>query len=136
MFTCTSKISAGRSTVTVPVVAVVPVVSVDSVTSGLLAGVGLRGGTDHDEATLGAGDGTLEQDQALLDVHRVHGDVLGGDRVATHPAGHPGALEDATGGCAGADGTGLAVVAVGTVGGADAVEAVQLHHTGVALALA
>src|SRR3954452_10540352 len=130
MFTWTSKISAGRSTVTVWVVSVV------SVTSGLLAGVGLRGGTDHDKATLGARDGTLQQDQALLDVHRVHGDVLGGDGVATHPAGHPGALEDVSGSGAGADGPGRAVVAVRTVRGAGAVEAVPLHDTGVALALA
>src|SRR3954447_6620694 len=130
MFTWTSKISAGRSTVTVWVVSVV------SVTSGLLAGVGLRGGTDHDKATLGARDGTLQQDQALLDVHRVHGDVLGGDGVATHPAGHPGALEDVPGSGAGADGARLAVVAVRAVRGRDAMEAVTLHHAGVALALA
>src|ERR1700710_1398813 len=64
------------------------------------------------------------------------GDVLGGHRVGAHPAGHPHALEYAAGGGAGADGARLAVVLVGTVGGADAVEAVALHHTGVALALA
>ena len=90
----------------------------------------------HDQAALGAGHGALDQDQALLGVDRVHGEVLGGDGVGTHPAGHPDALEHATGGGAGADRARLAVVAVGTVGGADAVEAVPLHDTGEALALA
>ena len=52
-----------------------------------------------------------------------------------HPAGHPHALEHPAGGGAAADRAGLAVVAVGTVGGADAVEAVPLHDTGEALAL-
>jgi hypothetical protein len=65
----------------------------------------------------------------------VDGDVLGGHGVVAHTAGHPDALEHATGSCAGTDGARLAVVAVGTVGGADAVEAVTLHHTGEALAL-
>jgi beta-phosphoglucomutase-like phosphatase (HAD superfamily) len=45
------------------------------------------------------------------------------------------ALEDATRGGAAADRAGLAVVAVGTVRGGDAVEAVTLHDTGEALAL-
>src|SRR4051794_41372936 len=62
-------------------------------------------------------------------------DVLGGDGVATHLARHPDALEHATGGRAGADRAGLAVVAVGTVRGAHAVEAVSLHGAGEALAL-
>ena len=39
------------------------------------------------------------------------------------------------GGCAGADGTGLAVVAVRTVGGGNTGEAVTLHNAGEALAL-
>ena len=63
-------------------------------------------------------DGALEQDQALVGVDGVDGEVLGGDGVGTHPAGHPHALEDAAGGGAGADRAGLAVVAVGAVGGA------------------
>ena len=46
------------------------------------------------------------------------------------------ALEDTTGGRTATDGTGLAVVAVRTVGGAHTLEAVTLHDTGVALALA
>ena len=85
---------------------------------------------------LGPGTAPLMQDQALLDVDRVDGDVLGGDGVATHATGHPGALEHPAGRRAGADRAGLAVVAVGTVGGTDAVEAVTLHDTGEALALA
>src|SRR3546814_19398719 len=62
--------------------------------------------------------------------------VLRGDGVATHATRHAHALEDTAGGGAGADGTGLAVVAVRTVRGAHTVEAVALHDTGVALALA
>ena len=43
---------------------------------------GLGGGAEDDEPTLGAGNGALEQDQALLGVDRVDGDVLGGHGVA------------------------------------------------------
>ena len=85
---------------------------------------------------LGPGTAPLSRIRPFSDVHGVHGDVLRGHGVGTHATGHPHALEDTAGGRAGADGAGLAVVAVGTVGGADAVEAVTLHDTGVALALA
>ena len=52
-----------------------------------------------------------------------------------HAAGHAQALEDAARGGAGADGAGLAVVAVRAVGGAHAGEAVALHDAREALAL-
>ena len=133
MLTSTSKISAGRSTLTALAVGAA-VLGGRHAQASFCALLGGRA-EDH-ETALGAGDGALEQDQALLGVDGVDGDVLGGDGVATHPAGHPDALEHATGGGAGADRARLAVVAVGTVGGADAVEAVTLHHTGEALALA
>ncbi len=84
----------------------------------------------------GPGTAPLIRTQALLDVDGVDRDVLGGDGVAAHAAGHAHALEDAARGGAGTDGAGLAVVAVGTVRGADAGEAVTLHDTGEALALA
>ena len=44
--------------------------------------------------------------QAALGVDGVHRQVLGGLALGAHPTGHPDALEDATGGRAGADGTG------------------------------
>src|SRR3954469_19578229 len=115
----TSKISAGRSTWTV-----------------LAIGSGsLHCGTDEDDRAAGTGDGALDQQQRLLGVHGMNGQVLRGVALVAHAAGHAQALEDAArGGCA-TDGTGLAVVLVGTVGGADAGEAVALHDTGEALAL-
>ena len=55
--------------------------------------------------------------------------------LGAHAAGHFQALEDAArGGCA-TDGARLTVVLVGTVGSANAVEAVTLHNTGEALTL-
>src|SRR5262249_37347879 len=68
--------------------------------------------------------------------HRVHGDVLRGDVLVAHPARHPQALEDPARGGAAADGARRTVLLVHTVRGAQAVEAVALHHTGEALALA
>ena len=72
----------------------------------------------------------------IFDVDGVHRQVLGGHRVVTHAASHARALEHASRRGAGADRAGLAVVAVGTVRGADTVETVALHDTGEALALA
>src|SRR4051794_10203703 len=66
----------------------------------------------------------------------MHREVLGGDRLDAHPAGHPQTLEDPAGGGAATDRARLAVVAVGAVGGADPVEAVPLHDTRETLALA
>src|SRR5207244_446867 len=90
-------------------------------------------GTDEDDAAVRAGDGALEQDQAVLGVDAGDGDVHGGSALATHATGHPGALEDPARGGAGADGAGLAVGPVDTVTGAEALEVVPLHDTGVAL---
>ena len=93
-------------------------VDLDGLDSHAQASCVLLGGrAEDDETALGAGNGALEQDQALLGVDGVHRQVLGGDRVVTHAARHAGALEHATRGGAGADGAGLAVVAVGTVRG-------------------
>src|SRR6201999_3358104 len=64
------------------------------------------------------------------------GEVERGHAVATHPARHAHALEDAAGGRGGTDRAGLAVVAVRTVAGGDALEVVALHDAGEALALA
>src|SRR5699024_6836279 len=95
----------------------------------------LHSSLDHDEATLGPGDGTGDEQQALLRVHRVDGEVLDGLARVAHPAGHPLATEHAARGGGATDGARLAVVAVRTVGGGDTGEAVPLHHTGSALAL-
>src|SRR5699024_7510094 len=102
--------------------------------SGLLRG-SLDSRADQHEAALGAGDGTLDEHEALLDVDRVNGQVLDTGAVAAHAASHALALEHATGGGGAADGAGLAVVAVLAVRGADAREAVTLHDTRGALAL-
>src|SRR3954471_22835232 len=96
---------------------------------------GLGRGADEDDATARAGNGALDEQQPLLGVDGVDGEVLGRLTDAAHPAGHPHALEHATGGGAAADGTRLAVVLVGAVGRRDAVEAVTLHDAGEALAL-
>src|SRR5680860_218970 len=143
MLTWTSKISAGRSTLTSFTLPWVPVPGVDAVLSDPVSGLSwsdiarlldLRGGTDDHEPALGAGNCALEQDQALLDVDSVHGNVLRGHHVATHPAGHLHALEHPTGRGAATDGAGRAVVLVGTVRGAGTVEPVPLHDAGVPLA--
>src|SRR5690606_14548430 len=95
----------------------------------------LHGVAHEDDATLGAGDGALDEQQPLLDIDRVHGQVLDGLAVVAHAASHAHALEDATGRRCATDRAGLAVVAVGTVGGADAGEAVALHDACGSLAL-
>src|SRR5690606_29019429 len=82
------------------------------------------------------GDGALDEQQTLLGVDGVHLEVEDGHALAAHTAGHAHALEDAARGRRGADGTGLAVVAVRTVRGRDALEVVALHDTRGALALA
>src|SRR5690349_7893442 len=100
--------SAGRSGLTV-VTAI----------SGLLRAVerrrGLGRGADEDDPAARAGNGALDEQQSLLGVDGVDGEVLGGLAHAAHPAGHPHTLEHPTGGRAAADGTRLAVVAVGAV---------------------
>ena len=90
---------------------------------------------DEDDAAASAGNGALDEQQALLEVDRVNLEVQHGDALATHATGHAHALEDTAGGRGGADGAGLAVVAVRTVRGGDALEVVALHDAGEALAL-
>src|SRR5690606_18680641 len=90
---------------------------------------------EEDDAAAGAGNGTLDEQQALLSVHGVDREVLGGLTHAAHPAGHAHSLEDPAGGRSATDRARLAVVAVCTVAGRDTGEAVALHDTGEALAL-
>src|SRR5664280_1660299 len=99
MLVCTSKTSSGRSTVP------------DFLPAGLrMSTVGIRsdslGSSAHqDDAAAGAGHGALDQQQALVGIHGVDREVLGGLANATHATSHLHALEDATRGGAGADGT-------------------------------
>src|SRR5690606_34965146 len=102
--------------------------------SGLLRGA-LDSRADEHEAALGAGNGTLDEHEALLDVDRVNGQVLDTGAVAAHAASHALTLEHAAGGGGAADRTGLAVVAVLAVRGAHTGEPVALHDARGALAL-
>ncbi|GMA88030.1 hypothetical protein GCM10025868_32800 [Angustibacter aerolatus] len=95
----------------------------------------LGGGLHEHDAAAGAGDGALDEQQTALGVDGVDRQVLGGHAHVAHATGHLQALEDATGRRGATDRAGLAVVAVRTVGGADAVEAVTLHDARGALAL-
>src|SRR5690606_36860731 len=81
------------------------------------------------------GGGADAGEEALLGVDGGDREVLGGLAVVAHPTSHAQALEDARRRRGAADRAGLAVVAVRTVGGADAGEAETLHDTGGALAL-
>src|SRR5690606_1191079 len=78
----------------------------------------------------------LDQQQAVLGLHVVHGQALRGDPLVAHPARHPHALEHTARGGAATDRAGRTVGGLVTVAGALAGEAVALHDTGVALALA
>src|SRR5690606_35707777 len=95
----------------------------------------LHGVANEDDAALGAGDRALDEQQPLLDIDRVDGQVLDGLTGVAHPASHAHALEDTTGRRCATGRAGLAVVAVRTVRGADAGEAVALHDACGALAL-
>src|SRR5690606_37724020 len=95
----------------------------------------LRGAAHEDDAALGAGNRALDEQQTLLGVDRVDGQVLGGLAGVAHATGHAQALEHARRGRGPTDRARLAVVAVRTVRGAAAGEAVTLHDTGGALAL-
>src|SRR5699024_682374 len=86
-------------------------------------------------ATLAARDRTLDEQDAGLGVDLVDGQVLRGDAVLAHPAGHAHALEDPARGGAATDRARTAVHGLGAVTGALAGEAVALHDTRVALAL-
>src|SRR5690606_31540131 len=91
---------------------------------------------DQHHAAVGTGNRALDQQQVLLRVDGVNGQVLHGGAGVAVPSRHAEALEDATGGRAAADRARRAVLALGAVRGAQAVEAVALHDTRGALALA
>src|SRR6185312_10484668 len=115
----TSKISAGRSTL-----------SVLAIELG-----SLHSGTDENDRAAGTGNGTLDQEQGVLGIHGVNGQVQRGLLDGAHAAGHALATENAARSGRATDGTGLAVVFVRAVRGAHTGEAVTLHNTGEALAL-
>src|SRR5690606_37519197 len=83
-----------------------------------------------------AGDGPLDQQQPVVGVDAVHREVLRGDARVAHPTGHAQALEDPARGGAATDGARRAVLALRAVARAEAAEAVALHDTRGALALA
>ena len=136
MLAWTSKMSAGSSTVPSTLPSALRTSTVVMLTHLPSAGIGLLAAVrTSTRPPFGPGIGALDQQQVLLGVDRVHGQVLHGGADAAHPAGHPQALEDAARGGAGADGAGRAVLALGAVPGAQTVEAVPLHDAGGALAL-
>src|SRR5690606_522147 len=96
----------------------------------------LHGVADEDEAAVRTGDRALDEEDAALGVDGLDREAERGDALIAHPAGHAHALEDARGRARGADGARLAVVAVRTVRGGDALEVVALHDARGALALA
>src|SRR5437764_6661767 len=133
MFACTLKMSSGSSTLRVG--------SPSADTTSTLSSEGmsltalLRRGADQHQRALGSRDGALDQDQVLLRVDRLDGQVLHGVARVAHATGHAHPLEHPARGGAGADRAGRAVLALHTVAGAQAVEAVPLHHAREALAL-
>src|SRR5690606_7575244 len=110
MLVSTSNSSAGRSAEPV----FLPFASTTSMVVAAMSRT-LHCGADKDDATLVAGDGALDEQQALLGVDGLNQQVLDGATLVAHAAGHAQALEDARGVGGAADGAGLAVVAVGTV---------------------
>src|SRR4051812_6211564 len=99
-------------------------------------GAALDRAADEEEATLRTGNGALDEQQPALRVDLVHVEGQGRGLHRAHAAGHAQALEHAARGGRATDGAGRAVLALGAVRGAEALEAVTLHHTGGALALA
>src|SRR5699024_11473143 len=95
----------------------------------------LHGRANEDDSTLGTGDGTLDEQEVVLAVHGVDREVLGGVLDSAHTAGHAPTLEHAPRCRGSAARTWLAVIAVLTMGGTDAAEAVTPHPTGRSLAL-
>src|SRR5690554_3075104 len=128
---CTSKVSAGSSTEPT----FLPFASMTSSSVAMELGP-LHCVANENDAATGAGNSTLDEQQALVEVDGVHGQAAHGNPLATHPTRHLLALEHAArrGGCA--DRARLAVVAVGTVGCGDTGEVVTLHGAGKTLALA
>jgi hypothetical protein len=96
----------------------------------------LHGGADEHDPTVGTGDGAADQDEVALGVDLDDLEVLHGDALATHAAGHAHATEGASRRRAGADGARVTVLLLHTVAVAHAGEVVALHDTGVALAAA
>ena len=82
---------------------------------------------DDDNATVGAGHGALDQQEATLEVGLHHFEVQRGDLLVTHVTSHLQTLEDATGERARTDGSRCTVVLVVTVAGSLAGEVVTLH---------
>src|SRR5205085_3676414 len=99
-------------------------------------GAALDGRTDEHEAALRTGDRALDQQQTALGVDLVQVEREGRRLHRAHAAGHAQALEHAARGGGATDGAGRPVLALGAVRGAEALEAVTLHDTGRALALA
>src|SRR5689334_15910686 len=99
----------------------------------LISSSPLGRGADQDEAAVRTGDRALDEQQSLLRVNGVDGQVLGGDPLVAHAARHAHALEDTPRGGTATDGAGRAVLALDTVTGAEALEVVTLHDTGEAL---
>src|SRR5690606_740186 len=101
-----------------------------------LRGPLLGSGADEDQAAVGAGDRTLDKEQTLLGVHGVNLQALHGRADVTHPPRHASAPENAARGGAATDGTRRPVLALRAVRRTQTAEAVALHDTGEALALA
>src|SRR5437870_1957995 len=104
MLTLASKISAGSSRL--------PAVSPEGDRMSILTGVlilssgPLGRAADQDEAAVRTGNRALDEQQTLLRVNGVDGQVLGGDPLVAHTAGHAQALEHTARGGAATDGAG------------------------------
>src|SRR5262249_11136697 len=83
-----------------------------------------------------AGHSTLDQQQALVVVNAVQGEVQHRGALPAHPAGHLHALEHVPRESTAANRSRRAVLALSAVRGAKALEAVPFHDAGEALALA
>src|SRR2546421_4721530 len=133
MLACTLKTSSGSAT------ARARSPSADSTSTlsseGMSLTALLRRRAEQHQRTLGARDSALDQDQVLVRVDRLDGQVLHGVARVAHAPGHAYPLEDPARRGAGADRTGRAVLALDTVARLQAVEAVPLHHAGETLAL-
>src|SRR5690348_31665 len=101
--------------------------------------VHLVGRADHDQAAVGAGDGSADQQEVVLEVDLDDVEVPDGDpAVAVLPGGEVAELGPAAAAIAGvrAGAAGGAVDLLGAVGGGQALEVVPLHDARVAAPLA
>src|SRR5438477_3386757 len=108
MLACALKTSSGSSTVRVtvsPSAASTPTVSSEAMSLPAL----LRRRADQYQRALGTRDGALDEDEVLLRVDRLDGQVLHGVPHVAHLAGHAYPLEDPARRGAGADRAGRAV---------------------------